>query len=179
MTEDGEREEAERAAGQEPRRPRVVDKRVSSRTGQESPAPAPEPTGAAPAPQPETPERTGPEEPATGDAPAATPQASPEGERMWTPEQEAEAQRLLEAMTQTPALDWILNSAVTLANVAGVKLDAGDLPGAQLAIDALAALVNGLGDRLAQAEQPLRQSLSQLQMAYAQTAATPPGQKNP
>lgn len=176
MTEDGEREEAERAAGQEPRRPRVVDKRVSSRSGQVPSAPAPETRS--PEPDPEPPEPTRAEEPPTGDAPAAAPQASPEGERVWTPEQEAEAQRMLEAMTQTPALDWILNSAVTLANVAGVKLDAGDLPGAQMAIDALAALVNGLGDRLAQAEQPLRQSLSQLQMAYAQTAATPPGQKN-
>lgn len=172
MAEGSEQEGTERP------RPRVVDKRVSSRTNdapeqQDAPS-APSEAPEAPSSQPKEQGAAQPQDPVAGGEPAPAPEAPPDGERMWTPEQEAEAKRMLDAMTQTAALDWILNSAVTLANVAGVKLDTGDLPGAQLAIDALAGLVNGLGTRLGQAEQPLRQSLSQLQMAYAQTAAQPP-----
>ena len=42
-------------------------------------------------------------------------------------------------------------------------------------LDALAALVNGLGAELQGAEGPLKQTLAQLQMAYAQRATAPPG----
>lgn len=170
MAEGGEHEGTERP------RPRVVDKRVSSRTNdtpqrEEAPTTPSEP----PSSEPEEREVDQTQGPVAATEPEPPQEAPPTGERVWTPEQEAEAKRMLDAMTQTPSLDWILNSAVTLANVAGVKLDAGDLPGAQLAIDALAALINGLGTRLGEAEQPLRQTLSQLQLAYAQTAAPPPG----
>jgi hypothetical protein len=149
------------------RRPRVIDKRVSARP--EAPAqrraPEPEPPTAAPAPPP----------PATEQAPTPGPDTEPE-EDLWTPEQEAEARRVVEEIARVPAADWIADSAVRLANVAGVKIDRGEIADAQLAIDALAALVAQVGARLGEAEAPLRQTLAQLQLAFAQSAAGPPAQ---
>jgi hypothetical protein len=95
---------------------------------------------------------------------------------LWTPEQEAEAMRVVEEIARVPAADWIADSAVRLANVAGVKLDRGELAEAQLAIDALAALLTQVGTRLGEAEAPLRQTLAQLQLAFAQSANGPPAQ---
>ncbi|HWE69380.1 MAG TPA: hypothetical protein VG205_03400 [Acidimicrobiales bacterium] len=45
------------------------------------------------------------------------------------------------------------------------------LPQARLAIDALASLVDGLKGRLGEAEGPLKDGLSQLQLAYVQIDA--------
>lgn len=169
---------------EEPKRPagefRVVDKRISART--ESSAPA-EPAPPAPeqAPSPAAPSDPGPavSPPPEGPADVAQPGVGPGGEEaIWTPEQEAEAQRFVQEIAQRPSLEWVVNTAVTLANVAGTKLDLGHAADAQLAIDALAALVEKLGSRLDQAEAPLRQTLAQLQLAYAQRVVpkTPPGQ---
>lgn len=162
MDEDRSDEEREPA-----RRPRVIDKRVSARP--EAPAqrraPEPEPPTAAPAPPPT----------ATEQAPTPGPDTKPE-EDLWTPEQEAEARRVVEEIARVPAADWIADSAVRLANVAGVKIDRGEIADAQLAIDALAALVAQVGARLGEAEAPLRQTLAQLQLAFAQSAAGPPAQ---
>ena len=66
------------------------------------------------------------------------------------------------------------DAAIRLANVAGVKLDRGDRTEAQLAIDALAGLMNSVGGDLGEAEAPLRQMLAQLQMAFAQGVVPPP-----
>lgn len=107
------------------------------------------------------------------DSPPGAP-LGPEGE-VWTPEQEAEARKIAEEIASRPSLDWVLNTAVTLANVAGTKLELGAADDARLAIDALAALVNGLGTELQGAEAPLRQTLAQLQMAYAERATGQPG----
>lgn len=158
-----EREESERP------RPKVVDKRISAR-----PADAPRPprreeataevtVGSVPeTPQPETSR----EEPPGGP-----------GERVWTPEQEAEARRVAEEVARTPSVEWVVNTAATLANVAGAKLDLGAVADAQLAIDALAGIVNSVGPRLQGAERPIRQLLAELQLAYAQRAGAP--QQNP
>lgn len=147
----------------EPSQFRVVDKRISARphepAGDEAPPqPAPEP-GASEAPAAAEPEAAGPAPaPGAGDEP------------IWTPEQEAEAQRVVQEIAQRPSMDWVINTAVTLANVAGTKLDLGQVADAQPAIDALAGIVEKLGPRLGQAESPLRQTLAQLQLAYAQRA---------
>jgi hypothetical protein len=45
------------------------------------------------------------------------------------------------------------------------------LPQSRLAIDALACLVDGLKGRLGEAEEPLKEGLSQLQLAYVQIDA--------
>ena len=80
---------------------------------------------------------------------------------------------MIEEIVRVPSLDWVLNTAVNLANVAGTKIEMGAAADAQLAIDAFAALVNGLAGRLQDAEAPLKQTLAQLQLAYAQRAGQP------
>lgn len=168
---------------EEPKRPpsefRVVDKRISARAEPSAPT-----TGAEQEPAPSPPPSPGPETPAptpvdaVADATPPTEPGPPGGnDAIWTPEQEAEAQRFVQEIAQRPSLEWVVNTAVTLANVAGTKLDLGHASDAQLAIDALAALVEKLGSRLDQAEAPLRQTLAQLQLAYAQRVVpkTPPG----
>jgi hypothetical protein len=104
----------------------------------------------------------------------SSPGASPGTERVWTPEQEAEAKQMAQEIAETPSLEWVVNAAVTLANVAATKLELGGGSDAQLAIDALAGLINSVGSKLQQAETPLRQTLAQLQLAYAQRL--PPSQ---
>lgn len=170
-----EEEQAERA------RPRIVDKRVSARRAQGAPAsPGNEAAAAPSAPEPpaagqpsplEAPPPQAPPEP----APVAAPPAAGDGgpERIWTPEEEAEAQRIAQEISARPSLEWVVNVAVTLANVAGTKLDLGDATDARLAIDALAGIVNGAGTSLGDAENPLRQTLAQLQLAYAQAMPPP------
>ncbi|MFN2526127.1 MAG: hypothetical protein ABR505_07675 [Actinomycetota bacterium] len=172
--------------GERPR-PRVVDKRISARiargedisappakpqpardagdepAAQEEPAPATAPTGA---------EAPGPPVPEGPVAPSGP--AGPGRGGVWTPEQEAEAMRIAQEIAQIPSVDWVAQTAVSLANVAGTKLELGQTADAQLAIDALAGLLNSVGARLGSAEPVLRQTLAQLQMAYAQRAAPPP-----
>jgi hypothetical protein len=143
------------------RRPRVIDKRVSARTE------------AAAEPRPSEPEAPAPPVSAPPREETPTPPGPQTGEGLWTPEQEAEAMRVVEEIARVPAADWVADSAVRLANVAGVKLDRGDLTEAQLAIDALAALVGQVGARLGDADAPLRQTLAQLQLAFAQSATGP------
>jgi hypothetical protein len=79
---------------------------------------------------------------------------------------------MVQQMTEVPALDWVLNLAVTLANVAGAKLDRGQVQDSQIAIEALSGIIEKTGPRLGEAEQPLRQTLAQLQLAYAQRSAS-------
>lgn len=78
---------------------------------------------------------------------------------------------------ETPSLEWVVNSAVSLANIAATKLDMGAASDSSLAIDALAGILKEVGHRLGDVEQPLKQTLAQLQMAYAErmTAGVPPG----
>ena len=149
----------------ERQRPRVVDKRVSTRMSDPEAAPAVSevPSGSPPI----TPSSAGP-------APAEVAQSPGEEGDVWTPEREAQARQVAEQIAQTPSLEWVVNVAVTLANVAGTKLDLGAIEDARLAIDAFAGLLDKVGAQLGDAEKPLRQTLAQLQMAYAQLAAPPP-----
>jgi hypothetical protein len=82
---------------------------------------------------------------------------------------------MAEEMARIPSTEWVINVAVTLANAAGTKLNEGLWDDGGLAIDALSAIVEKVGPRLGEAEAPLRQTLAQLQMAYAQMAAKPEG----
>ncbi len=141
----------------EQRGPRVVDKRVSSRPTSEA------------APQP-SPVATPPIEAAPEPSESAQPVPSMT-EEVWTPEAEAEARAIAEEIARRPSIEWVVNTAVTLANVAATKLDMGHASDAQLAIDALTGLLNSVGDKLGNVEQPLRQTLAQLQMAYAEGVA--------
>lgn len=163
-------------------RPRVVDKRVSSRVNA-----APGATGGARSSGGDTEHAASslsdadlsdsssstslPPGGTAASAPSAD--AAPSSGEVWTPQQEEEMRRVAQQIAETPSLEWVVNTAVTLANVAGTKLDLGAVADARLAVDALAALVNGLGTQLGQAEAPLRQTLAQLQMAYAEQIAPP------
>jgi hypothetical protein len=135
-------------------RPRVVDKRVSARP-QAASAPAPEPPPQAPEAPVEPP----------GEASAEVP-----GAGVWTPQQEEQAQRLAEELARAPGRDLVVTFAMNFVEVASVKIDAGDLEGAQLAIDAFDAVLKAVGARLGDAEAPLKSVLAQLQMGYAQRA---------
>lgn len=163
-------------------RPRVVDKRVSAR-----PAEEPEeargareareaPSGPEPSPPAAEPSPTAPVAAEPGAA-AAGPEGRA-GEPLWTPEQEEEAQALAQQLAEVSSRDWVVNTAVTLANVAAAKLDQGLAEDSNLAIDSLAALLQAVGPRLGEAEAPLRQTLAQLQLAYTQgirPRPNPPG----
>jgi hypothetical protein len=161
---EGERPENEE---QERPRPRVVDKRVGARAPAEPPsAPAQERTPIeAPPPAPEA-------EPSLRvDEPANVPPSGPE---VWTPEQEEQARRVAEELARAPTKDLVVSFAMNFVEVASVKLETGDLAGAQMAIDAFDGIVKGVGARLGDAEGPMRSVLAQLQMAYAQRATMPP-----
>ena len=82
---------------------------------------------------------------------------------------------MAQEIASRPSIDWVVNAAVTLANVAATKIQIGDPADAQLAIDSLDALLKAGGARLEDAEAPLKQTLAQLQLAYAERLAAPPG----
>ncbi|MGH2753453.1 MAG: hypothetical protein ACRDLB_03400 [Actinomycetota bacterium] len=174
---DEERNEHE---GERPR-PRVVDKRVSANPPSSEARPSETPV-ADPAPQAAPPPRAAevgaPQPQPASDRPQAAPPKDavqpPPGEQVWTPEQEAEARRMAEEIAKTPSLEWVANVSVNLINVAATKLNLGDPADASLAIDALAGILDKVGSRLGDVEQPLRQTLAQLQMAFAEQATTPP-----
>lgn len=170
-------EQGHEAQEQRPRRPRVVDKRIAARGtaregGQDGGASSASDQQAAAPPGPQrAPQEAGagPRQPAGETGPR---QQQP-AQQVWTPEQEAQARAIAEEMARVPVTDWVVNVAVNLANVAGVKLQSGQAAEAQVAIDALAGLLEGSRGRLAGAEGPLRQTLAELQMAYARTVAGP------
>ncbi len=108
-------------------------------------------------------------------SPTSSPPASAGGEA--TPEEEAAAREEFEALRQelaeTPVAAIVANHAVGLWQLGVLHLALeGDttprLDEAKLAIDAMAALVEGLGDDLGPNEQPLRDALAQLRLAYVE-----------
>ena len=89
------------------------------------------------------------------------------------PELAQELDELREQLAATPVADILANHAVGLWQLAIVHLAPDPqtpprLDEASLAIDAMAALVEGLGHRLGEHEAPLRDALAQLRMAYVQ-----------
>jgi hypothetical protein len=83
---------------------------------------------------------------------------------------QAELAELQAQLARTPAAVVIANHAFGLFELAALhlSLDPPQLDQARLAIDALAALVEGLGDRLGPHAKELFTGLSQLRMAYVQ-----------
>ena len=84
----------------------------------------------------------------------------------------AELQEAREQLAQTPASVVVANHAIGLFQLAALHLDREDpnLDDARLAIDAFAALVEGLQGRLGEEEPALRDALAQLQLAYVQVS---------
>jgi Domain of unknown function (DUF1844) len=91
-----------------------------------------------------------------------------------TPEEARQAQEELEVMreqlAQAPAELVIANHAMGLWELAALHLSQKppQLAQAQLAIDALSALVDGLHGRLGEDEKSLRDGLAQIRMAFVQ-----------
>ena len=87
----------------------------------------------------------------------------------------AEMARVRAELVATPVADIVANHAMGLWQLAVLHLaPEGDtnpsLAEAGLAIDALAALVEGLGERLGNNGEPLRDALAQLRLAYVQVS---------
>lgn len=107
---------------------------------------------------------------------------APPGEPVPTPEELAAVRELHDRLSATPVADVIVNHAIGIWQLALVHLgvvtppdDQGrrpvaDLASAGLAIDALAALVDGLTDRLGEGEEMLRDALQQVQMLFVEIA---------
>ncbi|MBV8305211.1 MAG: hypothetical protein JOZ04_13450, partial [Acidimicrobiia bacterium] len=114
----------------------------------------------------------------------------PVGDEGWVPgpgeppgeppeELEAELAEVQRQLLETPASVIIANHAIGLFQLAALHLNQqpANLVDAQLAIDALGSLVEGLGDRLGPDEDALRDALAQIRLAFVQiksAGGTPP-----
>ena len=118
-----------------------------------------------------------PEQGSAGEPPATAAPGAPgtESPPDADPELVEELRRLREQLAATPVIDIIANHAVGLWQLAIVHLAPEDesppnLAEAQLAIDAMALLVEGLGERLGPHGEALRDALAQLRIVYVQVA---------
>jgi len=89
-----------------------------------------------------------------------------------------EMREMLARLAATPVELIVAQFAVQLQELGVLHLGIAQervesLGQAALAIDALGALVEGLGERLAPNDEPLRQVLSQLRLAYVEVANDP------
>ena len=99
----------------------------------------------------------------------------------------AEAQAAIDEsrrrLAEAPAELVVTNHAMGLYELAAIHLSASppNLPAAALAIDAVACLVDGLGDRLGPDAATLRDALGNIRMAFVQVkaAATATGARVP
>lgn len=94
-----------------------------------------------------------------------------------SPEQLAQAEAAVkemaavrEQLVSAPAANVVANHAMGLFELAALHLSQQqpNFSEATLAIDAMAAIVEGLGDRLGDAEPTLQEGLQQLRMTYVQ-----------
>ena len=117
-----------------------------------------------------------------------SPPPVPPAESGPDPEELAAIRELHARITATPVADMILNHGVGIWQLALVHLGvatppddegrvpAPDLAQAGLAIDALAALVDGVGERLGEGEHLLRDALREAQSLFVQIAEALEGQ---
>ena len=94
-----------------------------------------------------------------------------------SPEERERAEAMIREMAEvqqqiaeTPAAQLVANHAMGLYELAAIKLSQQPprYAEAQLAIDAMQALLEAAGDRLGQDAGPLRQGLSHLQLAFVE-----------
>jgi Domain of unknown function (DUF1844) len=122
-------------------------------------------------PRDEPPKQPAPPPPPAGGAPGEGPEPTPE-----------EIQAALEharAVLHTPVIEHIGGHAMALFELAALHLEREaatggeekpDLAEASLAIDAMAALVEGLGDRLQPYRSQMENALNQLRMAFVEVS---------
>ena len=115
--------------------------------------------------------------------PQAPPPAPPEDGPASDEDFDVEALR--EQLARTPVEVVVANHAFGLFELAALhlSLQPPQLEEARLAIDAVAALVNGLAGRLGEAEPTLNEGLAQLRLAFVQikaaSSATGSGSETP
>jgi hypothetical protein len=117
------------------------------------------------------------------DAPTA-PQSGPTSMDDLSPEERAQAEELARQvdsarrqLLDAPAGSVVGQQALQFYELAALHLSQPQpkLDDARVAIDAFAAVVTGLGPRLGEAEQPLRQALNQIQMAFVEVSRSAGG----
>jgi hypothetical protein len=124
---------------------------------------------------------SGEHQPDPGPDPSTDP--GPEGDAVeMTQEQYQELLRARAELAAIPVADIVANHAIGLQQLAVIHLlpdpDGAGNPGeprlaeASLAIDALGALVDTLGDRLAPHDEALREAVSQLRLAFVELSVT-------
>ena len=124
------------------------------------------------------------ERPVGRDEPSAQPAAAPSSGAATAgqePTEEEMAARMAEfqrELLEAPAALVITNHCIGLFQLAAIHLEAQppNLEEAQLAIDALAAVVERLGPRLGAEERPLLEALTNLRLAFVEVSGRPPGQ---
>jgi hypothetical protein len=122
--------------------------------------------------------------PGGDDGPGGSPPSGPPGEAVDEAELAAEMHRVRAELAATPVEDLVANHAVGLWQLAVLHLvpDGEELPRldhAAVAIDAFAAIVETLGPRLGPHEEPLRDALGQLRMAFVQVQERGSGGSGP
>jgi hypothetical protein len=108
-----------------------------------------------------------------GRQPSPAPEPPPEREAEVDAPTDAEIAALQRELAEAPAAVVITNHCVGLFQLAALHLNQQPpkFDDAQLAIDALAAVVEGLGSRLGEDEPTLRDALAQIRLAYVQLKA--------
>jgi hypothetical protein len=83
-------------------------------------------------------------------------------------ELQAELRAMQEQMIRTPAAIVVANHCIGLVELAALHLGQNppNLADAQIAIDALAGILDSVGSRMAENGPPLRQALNQMRMAF-------------
>ena len=117
--------------------------------------------------------RPGPEAGQSQAPPPPAPGPASAGEELGEEELQARMAELRKELVDAPAELVVANHCYGLFELAALHLSADppQLPKARLAIDAIAALVEGLAGRLGEQETQLRESLASLRMAYVQLQA--------
>jgi hypothetical protein len=105
--------------------------------------------------------------------PQAGPQGADPGREPSEEELAADLDQLRRELAATPAAVVVANHAMGLFELAALHLSQQppNLSEAQVAIDAMAAMVEGLAGRLGENEPTLMDALAQLRMAYVQLKA--------
>lgn len=125
----------------------------------------------------------GGERPVSPNKPAESPAGQPEGEQpapSLSPEQEEQAKTMAKELAEArqrlltmPVNEVLINHALGIYELAAIHLTAEQpkLSEAQLAIDALTALAEGLKGRLGEGEATLEEALHQARMAFVQRSS--------
>jgi len=116
--------------------------------------------------------------------PAQQPAADPYGpdDEPMDEELRAELLAMQEQMLRTPAAIVVANHCIGLVELAALHLGQNppNLADAQVAIDALAGMIDAVGPRMGENGPPLNQALNQMRMAFIEAKnATPAGGGGP